>query len=107
MSDLRQLIKLQEVDSALLELEQLKGDLPRRVDELKTIMDTVTTSIENNQNRLKEIELEIRHLTGSETDHRTKMEKLRDQLYLVKTNREYDALTSEIDHLKSEIDEEE
>ena len=107
MFDLHQLIKLQEIDSALLELERLKGDLPKRVDELKTIMDTVTASIKNNQNRLTEIEIEIRHLTGSETDHRTKMEKLRDQLYLVKTNREYDALTSEIDHFKSKIDEEE
>jgi len=107
MSDLIQLTKLQEVDSALIKLEHLKGDLPKIVEELTEKIEELATSINSNTRRLEEIELEIRRIKGSDTDHKTKIEKLRDQLYLVKTNREYDALMSEIDHLKSEIDNEE
>ena len=37
----------------------------------------------------------------------TKMEKYKDQLYLVKSNKEYDSLNNEIDHIKGEISESE
>ena len=107
MSALHQLTKLQEVDTALLELEQMKGDLPRKVEELTDRMKELTGAIEVNEKRLMEIELEIRRIHGTESDRKSKIEKLKDQLYLVKTNREYDALVSEIDHIKAEIDEEE
>ena len=107
MSNLSQLEKLQEVDSALIELEYLKGDLPKEVQELTRKSEELTSSIQQNQERLKEIEMEIRRIHGMEADRKEKMDKLQEQLYLVKTNRQYDALMSEIDHLKAEIDEEE
>ncbi|MFQ6673708.1 MAG: zinc ribbon domain-containing protein [Fidelibacterota bacterium] len=107
MTDLSQLIKLQEIDAALMELENRKGDLPAKIDELTTGMETIRTSIEENEEHLKKLEIEIRQIRGKESDRKQKMDKLQEQLYLVKTNREYDALMSEIDHLKEEIDEEE
>ncbi|MEE9166797.1 MAG: C4-type zinc ribbon domain-containing protein [Candidatus Neomarinimicrobiota bacterium] len=107
MSELSQLLQLQEVDSKLIELEHLKGDLPRKVEELTSRIEELTLSTKVNEKRLKEITVEIRRIQGEETDRKGKIEKLKDQLYLVKTNREYDALMSEIDHLKGEVDEEE
>lgn len=107
MGVLDELIKLQEVDSALLELEYLKGDLPRKVEEMTERIDHLAASIQQSEARLTEIDLEIRKIQGMESDRKSKVEKLQDQLYLVKTNKEYDALMAEIDHLKNEIDEEE
>ena len=107
MSSLSQLIQLQDIDNQLLELEQLKGDLPKSVEELSNQVNILNTSIERNEQRLKEIEVETRRIQGIITSYKTKVDKLQDQLYLVKTNREYDALMSEIDHLKSEINESE
>lgn len=107
MSDLSRLAKLQEVDSAFIELERLKGDLPVKVEELSSRMGELQASIKRNEDRLTEIEAEIRRIQGAEADGKSKIDKLRNQLYLVKTNREYDALMSEIDHSKAEIDEEE
>jgi len=107
MGVLGELVKLQEVDSALLELEYLKGDLPGKVEEMSERINHLVASIQQSEMRLIEINLEIRKIQGVESDRKSKVEKLQDQLYLVKTNREYDALMAEIDHLKNEIDEEE
>lgn len=107
MSELSQLSQLQEVDSKLIELEHLKGDLPRKVEELTSRIDELTSSVEVNGKRLKEIGLDTRRIQGEEADRASKIEKLKDQLYRVKTNREYDALMTEIDHLKGEVDDEE
>ena len=107
VTDLSQLTKLQEVDTALVELEHQKGALPKKVEELTRIRKELLTSIEKNQERLKEIVVEVRQIQGMETDKKEKTDRLQNQLYLVKTNREYDALMSEIDHLKAEIDEKE
>lgn len=101
------LIQLQKVDTEIMAIEELQGDLPTRVKELTTIMSTLKTAINTGESRLKEIELEIRRMQTLEQERKDKIAKLQDQLYLVKTNREYDALMAEIDHLKGQLDQEE
>ncbi|MFQ6615870.1 MAG: zinc ribbon domain-containing protein [Fidelibacterota bacterium] len=105
MSQLDQLIKLQEIDTALIELERLKGDLPGKIEELTRNMEQIDAALHGNESRLKDLELEIRHAQGTEVDQKVKLDRLQEQLYLVKTNREYDALMTEIDHLKNDMDE--
>jgi predicted nucleic acid-binding Zn-ribbon protein len=107
MSLITHLVKLQEIDTAIMEIEELQGDLPSKVEELTTTMSQLESSITTGESRLTEIELEIRKLQTLEQERKDKIAKLQDQLYLVKTNREYDAFMAEIDHLKGQLDEEE
>ena len=107
MSLITQLVKLQEIDTAIMAIEELQGDLPSKVEELTTTMSQLKSAISTGESRLTEIELEIRKMQTLEQERKDKISKLEDQLYLVKTNREYDALMTEIDHLKGQLDEEE
>ena len=94
---LHALIELQEVDNRLDELMEERGDLPHIVHELEEKLNLkkedkakYDDEILNFRNRLKELE----NLLIENTD---KLEKYNNQLYQVKTNREYDAITNEIE----------
>ena len=94
------LIELQEIDSQLEDLNSLLGDLPKMVDELNVQENSLASKIEEDKTRSKNINLS---LNKSETANKTiqgKIDKLTDQLFLVTNNKQYDALTLEIDHLK-------
>ena len=94
------LIELQEIDSQLDDLNSLLGDLPKMVDDLNSQEHNLITKVEGDKKRSKDINLS---LNKSETANKTiqeKIDKLTDQLFLVTNNKQYDALTLEIDHLK-------
>ena len=94
------LIELQEIDSQLDDLNSLLGDLPKMVDDLNAQENNLTSKVEEDKKRSKDINLS---LSKSETANKTiqeKIDKLTDQLFLVTNNKQYDALTLEIDHLK-------
>ncbi|MBF88249.1 MAG: hypothetical protein CMG75_01060 [Candidatus Marinimicrobia bacterium] len=101
------LVQLQKIDTAIMEIQELQGDLPKNVKELTSTINNVNETISSAEKRLLEIELEIRKIQTLEQDHKEKISTLEDKLYLAKTNREYDAFMSEIDHLKSQLDNEE
>ena len=94
------LIELQEIDSQLDDLDGLLGDLPKMVDELNAQENSLISKVEEDKKRSKDLNLS---LSKSETANKTiqeKINKLTDQLFLVTNNKQYDALTLEIDHLK-------
>ena len=86
---LEQLIKLQEIDQRLLEIKDFMGDLPATVESQENEMTTLESKNQNNQGRIKEIEKEMRYYESEIQDKSSKMEKYKDQLYLVKSNKEY------------------
>lgn len=100
---LEKLTLLQKVDKELFKLESVKGDLPQRVTQLnndveraKVVLSKVT---EKKESALKErglVELEIKELESSK-------KRYQDQLYEVKNNREYDAVTQEIENVTKKI----
>ena len=94
---LRLLYALQRVDSNLDELHELKGDLPHLVEVLEkklqekdTLRKSLEATVKHSQVRRDEIDLEI--VTTKE-----KIEKYKEQQFQIKTNKQYDALTREID----------
>tara|TARA_Y100000741_G_scaffold174941_1_gene132691 strand:+ start:463 stop:1161 length:699 start_codon:yes stop_codon:yes gene_type:complete len=94
------LIELQDIDSQLDDLNSLLGDLPKMVDDLNEQEHSLINKVEDDKKRSKDINLS---LSKSETANKTiqgKIDKLTDQLFLVTNNKQYDALTLEIDHLK-------
>ena len=94
------LIELQEIDSQLDDLNSLLGDLPKMVDDLNAQEHSLASKVEEDKKRTQDISLS---LNKSETANKTiqgKIDKLTDQLFLVTNNKQYDALTLEIEHLK-------
>ena len=104
MSVIQRIVSLQRIDSQLQDIAELLGDLPRKVDALKNEESALIKSVEDGKTRIKELELEISKFDGQMTDIIEKIDKHKDQLFLVTTNKQYDALQNEIDHLKSGLD---
>lgn len=102
---LEQLIQLQNVDSRLLEIEEIKGGLPEKVRKMTQEKETLMTENCQHEQRIEDIDKELRILSAQTEDDNTSLERYKDQLYLVTTNKEYDALLNEIDSTKSRIGE--
>ena len=95
--------QLQLLDDQLDELEELRGDLPNTVRELEekinSLKENITTMEKEQKDSLKKRnsnELEIEKLAENQ-------KKFKAQLYQVRNNKEYDALTKEIDHTEEQI----
>tara|TARA_Y100001935_G_C17160996_1_gene435299 strand:- start:2 stop:691 length:690 start_codon:yes stop_codon:yes gene_type:complete len=99
---MEQLIKLQNIDTKLKDLNDLLGDLPSKVEDLNNQEESTKNSISSKKIRSKELDLEINKIDLNISHASEKIEKLKDQLFLVTNNKQYDALMTEIDHLKGE-----
>ena len=94
------LVGLQEIDTKLKDLSDLLGDLPAKVEELNNQEQSIKDSLISNKKRLKELEVEIHKREVDVNQVNDKISKLKDQLFLVTNNKQYDALMAEIDHRK-------
>ena len=96
------LVELQDIDSQLEDLNSLLGDLPKMVDELNEKENNLKDRVEADKVSLKEINLKSSKSEKVNSDIQEKINKLTDQLFLVTNNKQYDALTNEIEHLKEQ-----
>jgi len=103
ISRLRTLYELQLVDDQLDELEELRGDLPHAVESLESKINEIKDDISKKETekkeslgKRKENEEEIEKLQANQ-------KKFKAQLYQVRNNKEYDALTKEIDHADDHV----
>lgn len=96
------LVELQDIDSQLEDLNSLLGDLPKMVDELNEKENSLKDRVEADKAILKEINLNSSKSEKVNSDIQEKINKLTDQLFLVTNNKQYDALTNEIEHLKEQ-----
>ena len=101
---LKTLVKLQEIDSELMDLEQERGDLPESVEKLQTEVQKLSVDLEEAGAELTALQRQHREKEGELSLMRDKFQKYQNQLYSVTTTREYDALSTEIDTLKAKID---
>lgn len=98
------LYELQYIDDQLDELEELRGDLPLTVNDLNNRMSEIQTQIDNKENEKKEA-IEKQKENEEEIERLEKsLKKFKSQLYQVRNNKEYDALTKEIDHSEEKIE---
>lgn len=104
LNELQTVIKLQEIDGQLYELERAKGDLPRRVQELENRTDQLSNERQKKKDGLAEAQRERRSAEGTLQMLRERRKKFETQLFAVTTNREYDAVTVEIESADLEID---
>ena len=102
MTLIHKLVELQTIDTKLKDINDLLGDLPSRVKELDQQEDTIKANLEKGQTRLKELEVKLHRAEVRIAEINDKINKYKDQLFLVTNNKQYDALMHEIDHLKEE-----
>jgi hypothetical protein len=105
LEDLKTLVDLQNVDSQLFALEKAKGDLPHRVLELKSQLDQLTALHRQKAEALQAAQHGRRTAEGALQMVKERKKKYDNQLYSVKNNKEYDAVTAEIEAAAVEIDE--
>lgn len=103
MNSTSSLVKLQDIDTQLLEISELLGDLPVKIDQLIKEEQQLIEDIDQRKIRIKEIDLEVSKKDLQVKSLTVKIDKLKDQLFLVKTNKQYDALSQEIHYLKEEL----
>lgn len=96
------LAQLAAVDAQLDELHDELGDLPQEVKKLEAALRERVAAVEVTQKNIADLD----HLRG--TAHLTiqecldKEQRLAQQQFQVKNNREFDAITREIEHLKTQ-----
>jgi len=101
-TQLDQLIRLQDIDSEIFRIESEKAQKPTYIQELKDVLQTKKTGIEEAENNLKALQVKHKEkeleLAGKEEE----IKKLQTQLYQLKTNKEYTAMMTEIERHKAD-----
>ncbi len=102
--ELQMVAQLQDVDNKIQDLEDEKGDLPRLVNQMNKKYDKREDMTRELNDRVAEVRKQKRNLEGQIQLSKAKLKKYKEQLYSVTTNREYDAITQQIDTSEKEIE---
>ncbi len=97
------LYKLQTIDSKIDEIRRLRGDVPQKVRELEDEIVGLNTRIKNLENSIETIKNSIKDNEISIAEATDLIKKYEEQRENVRNNREYDALTREIEYQKTDI----
>ncbi len=100
---LKLLYNLQQVDSKLDEISVIKGELPMEVSDLEDEISGLSLRLKKLENSLADIDREIAQHNNYIKESETLIARYEKQLDNVKNNREFDALTKEIELQKLEI----
>jgi predicted nucleic acid-binding Zn-ribbon protein len=94
---LKLLMELQEVDTRIIELQKEKKRLPEIIDKKKGILKTIEAALEDIKASYDKLLKEKREKERAVEDEDTKVEKLKSKTSGIKTNKEYQAILSEIE----------
>ena len=100
---LRRLYELQLIDSELAEIETLKGELPMEVADLEDEVAGLHTRLQKIDQSIDEVKNEIVKHNANIKDSEALIVKYQKQLDNVKNNREFEALTKELELQQLEI----
>jgi predicted nucleic acid-binding Zn-ribbon protein len=100
---LEALIKLQSIDSQLNELTKIRGALPDEVQDLEDEIIGYETRIANYKKETEAVETGIEDKRNAKKNAEQLISKYEEQQMNVRNNREYDAITKEIELQQLEI----
>jgi uncharacterized protein len=100
---LRALIRLQHIDSRIDQLKKLRGDLPDEIRDLEDEKAGLETRIEKCELEQRESVVGKRQAELDIKDAEALIKKYEEQQLQVRNNREYDALTKEIEAQRARI----
>jgi uncharacterized protein len=101
--DMEMLLKLQNIDYDLGELERSKDYLPEMIHNLEKETEEIRRAFQASEEELNELNLRHRNLDLELTTLNQELTKFQKQMQEIKTNKEYDALTTEIANRKLKI----
>ncbi|MEO1050111.1 MAG: C4-type zinc ribbon domain-containing protein [Bacteroidota bacterium] len=97
------LVKLQSIDSKLDEIKKLRGDLPEEVQDLEDELEGYNTRLNRFNSELEAFEDNIKQNKAGIKEAEKLIQKYESQQMNVRNNREYDAITKEIELQTLEI----
>lgn len=100
---LKALIRLQHIDSRIDQVEKLRGDLPEEISDLEDEKTGLETRIRKYKQEQQDNEAARRQAERDTRDAETLIKRYEEQQLQVRNNREYDALTKEIEAQKQRI----
>ncbi len=100
---LRSLIRLQYIDTKIDQLKKLRGDLPEEIRDLEDEIAGLSTRIENQKKEIQEAEIGRNQAELDIKQSEDLIKKYEEQQLQVRNNREYDALTKEIEAQRARI----
>ena len=100
---LRALYDLQLIDKRIDEIRNVRGELPLEVEDLEDEIAGLETRIANLNNDVDEMEKEIANRKLQMRDSLEKIKKYEEQQKNVRNNREFDAISKEIEFQQLEI----
>lgn len=100
---LRSLYEMQLIDSKIDRLRIVRGELPLEVQDLEDTVAQLETRFENYSKETSELQAQIEEKQQAIKDHKANIKKYEAQLTKVKNNREYDAITKEVEFQNLEI----
>ena len=100
---LRALIRLQHIDSRIDQITKLQGDLPEEIRDLEDEKTGLATRIGNSKSEAQESDVQRKKLKMDIAECEGLIRKYEEQQLQVRNNREYDALTKEIEAQRQRI----
>lgn len=94
---LKALVSLQEIDIRIRELEKDRQQIPSRLKEIETILGGKGSELAEERNQLDEAEMSRRLLEGDLKAEKEKIKKWEARLTEIRSNRDYQALSREIE----------
>jgi hypothetical protein len=99
------LIRLQNIDSKIDQIKKLRGDLPDEISDMEDEKEGLTTRLEKMKKEVKDSTIAAKQAENDIKDAEDLITKYEEQQLQVRNNREYDALTKEIEAQKQRITE--
>lgn len=103
VAKLQRIFDLQIIDSKIDQIQILKGQLPIEVKDLEDEIEGLTSRVEKLTKTLADVDTEIANHNNNIKTSEALIERYNKQLDEVKNNREYEALTKEIELQQLEI----
>ena len=98
------LYELQKIDSAIDEINKIKGELPLEVQDLEDELAGLNTRIENVNAEIEELNSLTRQRKREVDQAKIMIGNYKEQQNNVRNNREFDAITKEIEYQELEIE---
>jgi len=97
------LIRLQHIDSNIDQIKQLRGDLPEEISDMEDEKEGLSIRVEKLKQEQKDNEAAVKQAEKDVKEAESLIKKYEEQQLQVRNNREYDALTKEIEAQKQRI----
>ena len=98
------LYELQKIDSKIDEIDKIKGELPLEVQDLEDEIAGLNTRVENIKAEIEELNTLTKQRNREKDQAKIMIGKYTEQQNNVRNNREFDAITKEIEYQNLEIE---